>query len=1106
MTSIQKLKLHGFKSFPKSTEIIFPQGYSVVIGSNGSGKSNIMDAFCFVFGKGSAKGMRAEKSANLIYNGGKLGKPMKEAEVSVWFDNKDKAFPLQEKQIKISRIVKQNGQSAYKINDRTRNKQEVLDLLNAARIDPDGHNIILQGDIVKFMELKTEQRREVMEEISGISVYEDKKQRAINDLNKVEERLKEAEIILTERRAHLRELKKDRDQALKYKEIENDIKSNKATYISLQTKNKLESKEEIDKKVKEHELSIGKIQSEIDEFKKIINDKKEEIRQINAEIEKRGEKEQLKIHKEVEELKTSLLKKESRVDICSNEIKRTSLRKQELRKEHDEIENKIKNLKKTVEQYDKNRKSFEQEERSILAEIKDFKQKNNLKNLDEIRDRLDKLNDEKNELLRNKDKIEFELSKFSKGDFKDINKLREEFKSVTLELNNCLKNDDKYIVELGRLRKSLVGKSEEMAKLSMESVNYKQMTFDSIAIKRILESGIKGIHNIVSDLGRVDSRYSLALEVAAGPRLKSIVVDDDKIAQKCISYLKEKKLGVCTFLPLNKMQGTSISSAQNQKGVHGTAFSLVKFDPKYRNIFSYVFGNTLVVDDIDTARNIGIGNVRMVTLSGDLMELSGAMVGGHRKRSGYGFKEMNFDSKIDKLELEISQLKKQVDDYENLKVKNDNNISDMKRNKSELEAQLIKFEKLFDSSINVNELNSNLKQINSRLAVIEREIGVYSNALKSSKDENVKGLDLLEEKRSKLREKMIELDSSNKNFSMQISSMLIPEKEKIISIIRNHDREVHQFNEELDALSKEIKSIGSELKEKEKLEKEFYNEFRSLFNRRNKVQEFIQVKETGLIREEEKIRNAQQRINSINIDRAKIIAEIEALEKEFEPFRNEKIKRNINFDEIKYEIQSLEKEFQKFGNVNLRALEIYEELEKEFEKLTEKHEKLSVERQDVIKMMEEIDSRKADLFMKTFNIVNKRFIENFMSLSDKGQAYMELEDKEKPLEHGVEIKVKLPGNRFMDIKGLSGGEKTMATLAFIFAIQEFQPASFYLLDEVDAALDKHNSMRLSKLIKQYSNRAQYIVISHNDQVITEADQIYGISMQQGISKIVSLKV
>ncbi|MBS3143829.1 AAA family ATPase, partial [Candidatus Woesearchaeota archaeon] len=244
----------------------------------------------------------------------------------------------------------------------------------------------------------------------------------------------------------------------------------------------------------------------------------------------------------------------------------------------------------------------------------------------------------------------------------------------------------------------------------------------------------------------------------------------------------------------------------------------------------------------------------------------------------------------------------------------------------------------------------------------------------------------------------------------------------------------------------------------------------------------------------------------INLDRAKVTAESEALEKEYEPFRNEKLKRNVNYDELRYEIQRLEKEFDRFGNVNLRALEIYEELEKGFEKLTEKYDKLKIEKEDVLSLMAEIDGKKKDLFMKTFNAVNKKFIDNFMSLSDKGQAYMDLEDKENPLEHGIDIKVKLPGNRFMDIKSLSGGEKTMATLAFIFSIQEFQPASFYLMDEVDASLDKHNSMKLSKLIKQYSNKAQYIVISHNDQIITEADQVYGVSMQQGISKIVSLKL
>ena len=1106
MTTIQKLKLHGFKSFPKSIESVFPSGYSTIIGANGAGKSNLVDAFCFVFGKGSAKGLRAEKSANLIYNGGKKGKPMKEAEVSIWFDNKGKEFSIPEKEVKISRIVKENGSSIYKINDKTRNRQEVLDLLSSARIDPDGHNIILQGDIVRFMELKQDQRREVMEEISGISVYEDKKQKALNDLEKVEGKLREADIIFTERKAHLRELKNERDQALRYREIETDIKSGKATYIHFQIKNKLDSKDDVEKRIKEQESIVSKIQSGIDSLKAAINEKKQEIKSINEEIEKRGEKEQLKIHKEVEELKTGLLRKESRIEVCSNEIKRILSRKEQLKKDHAELEEKTKDLKKTIEQYEKNKKSLDAEEQKLLKETREFREKHNIKDLDEVRNKLDSLNQEKNDLLRQKDKIEFELSKFSESGFKDVNKLREEFKSITNDLNSCLKDDDKCIIELSRLRKKLVESNEGLAKLNVENINYKQTTLDSLSIKRVLQSGVKGIHNIVSELGRVDKKYSLALEVAAGPRLKSIVVDDDSIAQKCIDFLKEKKLGVCTFLPLNKINSRTPSDISNIKGVHGLAVSIIKYDNAYKNIFNYVFSDTLVVDDIETARRIGIGKTRMVTLEGDLMESSGAMVGGHRQRSAYSFKEINFDSKIEKLELEINELKKKVDDYENLKVSNDNRIYDLKKKKADLEAQLIKFGKLFDGSVNKSDLDSKIKGINPRLSAIEKEIFSLTRELESSKETNVKGLESLEQKRNDIKEKIIHIESDTKNFSMQISSILIPEREKILSILKNNDKEVEEFNNELKSLANEVKAMGVDLKGKEKIERSFYDEFKSLFGKKNKIQEFIQNKENDLIREEEKIRNVQQKVNSISLERAKITAEIEGLEKEFEPFKNEKIRRNIGLDDIKYEIQRLEKEFQKFGNVNLRALEIYEDLEKEFEKLTEKYDKLKVEKEDVLVMMNEIDSRKKDLFMKTFNVINKKFIDIFSTLSDKGQAYMELEDTENPFEQGIDIRVKLPGNRFMDIKSLSGGEKTLTTLAFIFAIQEFQPASFYLLDEVDAALDKHNSLKLSKLIKQYSNKAQYIVISHNDYVITEADQIYGISMQQGISKVVSLKV
>lgn len=171
--------LHGFKSFAKRTEIIFEDKFNCVLGPNGSGKSNIMDALCFVLGKSGAKGLRAEKTSNLIYNGGKLKNPAKEGEVSLWFDNTQKVFPTETPEIKITRIVKQNGQSVYKLNDKVVTRQQILDLLSIARINPDGYNIILQGDIIRFIEMSPIERRGIIEEVGGISVYEEKRSKAM---------------------------------------------------------------------------------------------------------------------------------------------------------------------------------------------------------------------------------------------------------------------------------------------------------------------------------------------------------------------------------------------------------------------------------------------------------------------------------------------------------------------------------------------------------------------------------------------------------------------------------------------------------------------------------------------------------------------------------------------------------------------------------------------------------------------------------------------------------------------------------------------------------------------------------------------------------------
>ena len=192
--------------------------------------------------------------------------------------------------------------------------------------------------------------------------------------------------------------------------------------------------------------------------------------------------------------------------------------------------------------------------------------------------------------------------------------------------------------------------------------------------------------------------------------------------------------------------------------------------------------------------------------------------------------------------------------------------------------------------------------------------------------------------------------------------------------------------------------------------------------------------------------------------------------------------------------------------VNMKALEVYEQVEQEYNKLMQKKDGLETEKTDVMTLMNEIETKKKDHFMKTFTQVSDNFERIFNSLFTKGKAYLELDNQAKPFDDGLSVKVKLTGNRFLDIKALSGGEKTLTALAFIFAIQEYQPASFYVLDEIDAALDKHNSETLSKLVRSYADRAQYILISHNDAVISEADTLFGVSMNDGVSKVTSLKV
>ncbi len=1165
-TRINKMVMQGFKSFAKHTEIIFGPKFNCVLGPNGAGKSNVLDSLCFVLGKSSSRDLRAEKSANLIYNGGKAKKPAKHGEVSIYFDNSGRIFPTEENEVKITRIVKETGQSIYKINDKVMTRQQVTGLLSLAKIDPDGYNIILQGDITRFVEMHPEERRMLIEDIAGISLYEEKKHKAILELDKVEQHLRETDLILTERHTYLKELKKDRDQALKYKEMNDTIKMNKASYLKIQIDKREADRKSIQERIDAGNSDLTVLREKISKLKSENEEKKRQIEAISKEIEEKGETEQLKLNKEVETLKIELTKNNSRIETLKNELGKIKQRRNDLKSSIEDTEKRIGQLNDEKKDYEAQINSKSKDREVINSKIMRFKEKNNLDNVadterkveeidkkaDDIQKEITSLRESQHNLIRAKDNILHEISvledrikkvidveRENKTQLDALKDRRQLFKTMTLELNKSLDEDSSLAIQLSESRRKLNSVSEEVAKLRAKDITIKEFNRGDLAVKKILELKNKkaGIYGTVADLGNVSSKYALALEVAAGGRIKSIVVENDKLAAELIDYLKENRLGSATFLPLNKVFGKDTSDEAKKllggKGVHDLAINLVSYDAKFRKIFSYVFSDTLIIDNIHVATRLGIGKAKFVTLDGDVAETSGAMHGGFRdrKKEAFGFKEREVAESLEQSEGKLQELANLIDVLERRRTENESKITELREKKAVLEGEIIKSETsmhLEASDTDVSrkqqkELEAKGKEIDSEINKINSKISDSNREMTNLKIEKQKlrgiiaqlndptllaELNTFEQKFKELTEDIIKLSSEIKNIDAQIINIFLPEKDKTEKILKGMDKDEEGFNFEFIRLQESMSQKEILLKEKEKLAQEFYTKFKSLFTKQGKINEEVQKNELAVDKIIEESRQVEIKVNFHSLKNAEASANLAALNQDFAQYEGVKLDLEKTEEHLKSEISKFERMMIDIGSVNMRALEVYDEAEKQYNDFLQKKDTLGKEKEDVMAMMNEIEGKKKELFMKTFEVVNNNFRNFFTMLTTKGaDATLVIENEENPFEGGVRVNVKISGSKFLDIRGLSGGEKTMTALAFIFAIQENEPASFYVLDEVDAALDKHNSERLAKLIRKYSDKAQYIMISHNDNVISTADILYGVSMNEdGISQVVSLKI
>ena len=952
MTFIKKLVMHGFKSFPKKTELPFTPGINVIVGPNGSGKSNVSDALCFVLGRLSIKSMRAAKAKNLIFLGTKAASPSKEAMVELVFDNTDKIFSIEKSEISIKRIVRKNGQSIYKINNETKTRQEVLALLAQAGIDPNGFNIILQGEIQNFVKMQTEERRKIIEEVSGISIYESRKEKSLKELNKTEDRLKEVLAILRERTAYLNNLERERQQALRFKKLEADVKKFKASIIYHDLAKKKKETENINLEIQKKDKEIEKIKKIILTTKSNIANFESKISSINSIMQKSTGLEQEKLNQEIANLRADLAGLHVKLENSEKKLNSIVKQKQELQISTRENEVSIKELKK--------------ESPTIIKKEKE-------------------LDTKKKELER----LEEQRKKFymTKSELKSI---RERFEDKKSFLQNYTNESEFLIKQIENLAKELFDRHTTEEKL--EELKH------SLAEKK----------DIFSNLDKKE------LELEKLTHTNEYEIDKQKKMIENIS-----KIDIC---PLCKSNITD--------------------------------------EHIDSIKYETNPKIEQLTKEIDYSDKTLAEI--YKKREILKQQIEQISNEINKRESDLIKISNINDKKEQIKFLHEK----MEITKKEFE-ELAKRKKYLENNF---EDNSNIEHRYETIRVEIQEISLRS-------EENVNS----------------EISFKQREF----------ERAKLS--LKQLARDEEDLSEELIGIQKTIKE-KEELLEKKKLQDEELNKkFQKLISEREATQNKIRESESSLATRQNEVYNLEQRINNFKIEKARVGAEVENLEIEILEFPNIEIIKT-NKESLMHKLHKTQEILSNIGSVNLRSLEVYDSIKKEYDTIKEKVEIISNEKEGVLKIIHQIDIQKKKAFMKTLTELNEIFSRNFAQISTKGQVSLELENRKDPFEAGVQIIVKTGHGKYFDVTSLSGGEQTMVALSLIFAIQEFKPYCFYILDEIDAALDKRNSERLGNLLRKYMQKGQYLVITHNDEIITNATNLYGVSMHEGISKVISMKI
>ena len=1156
---IKQIEIDNFKSFATKIEIPLLKGFSTIVGPNGSGKSNIIDAVLFALGLATSRNLRAEKIADFISTYTKRN----EAIVKVTFADGENGEEFSvARRIKKST---QGYNSVYYLDDKITTHTEILMKLEKYNVTPNSYNVVMQGDVTSIIGATDNERRKIIDEIAGVAEFDRQINQASEKLDAVEVSVKNSSIMLHEVENRLNQLKEEKEVALKYQKLKDEkhgLESQVNTVKFFDIKTKLEQAHEnileYTKKKKLEEVNA----KDLDERIKVIDEKYQEICET---VKEKGEAHQIEVQKKAEECKGEISRKENSFNFEEKQIqdkKKTienSINGIENHNTKIEVANQnIKSKQVDISVTDKELEKQRAERKRITEDLTGLNENvdQQIKHREHLRKELDTLKDKETALIQKQVPLETELQnlnnkiKDAKQGIETYNSLKNDYESKkdSLELQietlkkeqqdckiiqqNITHDYDKVINELTDLDFELSAGRKQLFNLEVRK-NASEVSSGNRAIQTVENAHIEGVHAPLFKLGNVDKEYATALEVAVGGRMSNIVVDDPDTATTVFEVVRSSGAGRVTCIPLNKIaEAPNSLNLPREQGVIDYAINLIDFDDMYLDAFYYAVGSTLVVENDYVAKKL-IRKYRMVTLDGTLYEKTGAMTGGGKVTTNLKFSIHEDD--------ELEKYKKRLQEIEN-------KYNKAKQRKQELETKreqvrinysnaMTEFNK---ANIELNSLNKNFENSKTTYAqnqefikLSEPEIERINKELDKSEERHIKLIDEMTELKSKIEEIEQLLDDSDLKKLKEMTEGIDSEIARLETNKRNFENEIQSFNMEIAfhkttiennketiekcksdieesernklLFTEDIKKLKVQLEDYETQIEEIKEKLGDLLNQRDEINEqLIDLRTKKNVKTAELEKIAEQ-IESFKARRREIEPELEVARKDLEEAGVEISKLqpvNMSIDELNSKIQRLSRKMDDLGAVNMNAITQYDEVSQREQELKEKIETLSHERQEIINRMNGYEQVKKDAFMTTYNNINSNFKELYHQLSG-GEGSLILEDEVNPFAGGLDIEAK-PGDKpKVKLKGLSGGEKSVAALALVFAIQKYMPAPFYALDEVDSALDPINIDKLANMINTQAKQIQFVVVTHRKPMIEVSDRSIGVTQKEKGKSLVS---